>query len=84
MPSTVDRKQLTRPIECELNGKMERVRKERRGLRREERRVKGKAEEISNHVQSLCDAQTVKLITANNTVLMATTSAATLEGLYLS
>ncbi len=80
MPSTVDRKQLTRPIECELNGKRARVRKERKG---EESKLKGKAEEMSNHDQSLCDAQTVKLITAN-TVLMATTSAATLEGLYVS
>jgi len=81
VPSTVDRKQLTRPIECELNGKRARVRKERKG---EESKLKGKAEEISNHDQSLCDAQTVKLITANNTVLVATTSAATLEGLYVS
>jgi hypothetical protein len=80
VPSTVDRKQLTRPIECELNGKRARVRKERKG---EESKLKGKAEEMSNHDQSLCDAQTVKLITAN-TVLMATTSAATLEGLYVS
>ena len=80
MPSTVDRKQLTRPIECELNGKRARVRKERKG---EESKLKGKAEEMSNHDQSLCDAQTVKLITAN-TVLMATTLAATLEGLYVS
>jgi len=63
-----------------LNGKRARVRKERKG---EESKLKGKAEEMSNHDQSLCDAQTVKLITAN-TVLMATTSAATLEGLYVS